>query len=878
MRRLTVLSLFLMMALAASAALAADAPPVDQLTKELMGQAPAPQRSPEELLDAYGQVIDALIPQFAPDKDGAQLTLQNLVFRALRPGAEAERLAVCKAMLGRLGANQTVLTRVWLLKQLEFAAHGEAVDAAAALLDDKEPLVREHARKVLQRNPDPQAGVKLRAALDKATDPSWRAGLATALGYRQDAEAVPALVKMLGDKDALVSTAAAQALGEIGGDEAVKGLDALRKANPQDPTLRRQVANSYLECADKLAAAGKKDEAVALYQPLMAPGEVRRLRLAAFHGIVMARGEAAVPLVLQTLNDKDPLVQATASRMLVTMPGEAVTKAAADQLKGAAPEVQVVVLRALSDRGDPAALPAVLDMTKSADEPVRMAAFEALGKLGDASVVPLLAGAAAAGGAVQRVARDSLGRLPGTDVDGALLAALPGAEPKVRGELVRALAARRATAAIPALYQVAAKDPEESIRSAAVDALDSLGGPAQLSQFVLLFMNAKGDDERGAAEKAITDTFEKVADPEERAAPVLLAAKGASGPVRLSLLRMLGKTGSPAALEVLRAALKEEDAKVKDSVVQALADWPDAAAAPDLLAIAKNAGENKTHRVLALRGYVREVCLPSTRPGAETVKMLQDAMAIINTADERKMVLAGLADVSALEALKMAQPLVGNDEVKAEAVVAVVKIARAISGAYHDEALAALRQVRPLTNDENLIRQIDDGIDVITKFEDYITDWMMAGPYMAAGKDGAGLFDVAFAPEKPDAQGIKWVRAPASPDKNKPWEVNFQATDFRGNDRVAYIKTRVQSPKQQEVQLQIGSDDGVKVWLNGQLVHQNNTSRADTPGQDKVKVTLKEGWNDLLMKICNGGGDWGACARFRTLDGDKLEGLKTQAE
>ncbi|OPZ96078.1 MAG: hypothetical protein BWY71_02032 [Planctomycetes bacterium ADurb.Bin412] len=41
-------------------------------------------------------------------------------------------------------------------------------------------------------------------------------------------------------------------------------------------------------------------------------------------------------------------------------------------------------------------------------------------------------------------------------------------------------------------------------------------------------------------------------------------------------------------------------------------------------------------------------------------------------------------------------------------------------------------------------------------------------------------------------------------------------------------------------------------------------------------MTLKQGWNTLLMKVTQGSGNWTACARFRALDGSKLEGLKVQ--
>ena len=90
---------------------------------------------------------------------------------------------------------------------------------------------------------------------------------------------------------------------------------------------------------------------------------------------------------------------------------------------------------------------------------------------------------------------------------------------------------------------------------------------------------------------------------------------------------------------------------------------------------------------------------------------------------------------------------------------------------------------------------------------------------------------------------------------------------------VAYLRAKVWSPKEQPATLRLASDDGVKAWLNGKPVHANNALRGVSPDQDKVDVTLREGANQLLLKVTNGGGDWGAMARFTTQDGEPLRNL-----
>jgi hypothetical protein len=62
--------------------------------------------------------------------------------------------------------------------------------------------------------------------------------------------------------------------------------------------------------------------------------------------------------------------------------------------------------------------------------------------------------------------------------------------------------------------------------------------------------------------------------------------------------------------------------------------------------------------------------------------------------------------------------------------------------------------------------------------------------------------------------------------------------------------------------LGVGSDDAVKVWLNGELVHENWVIRGVGIDNDRVTVNFREGTNQLVLKIQNTGGPWGFCCRM----------------
>ena len=79
---------------------------------------------------------------------------------------------------------------------------------------------------------------------------------------------------------------------------------------------------------------------------------------------------------------------------------------------------------------------------------------------------------------------------------------------------------------------------------------------------------------------------------------------------------------------------------------------------------------------------------------------------------------------------------------------------------------------------------------------------------------------------------------------------------------ITYARAQINMPEEKQAVLGIGSDDSVKVWLNGELVHENYTSRGVGIDNDRIPVTFKKGTNQLVLKIQNGGGPWGFCCRL----------------
>lgn len=141
--------------------------------------------------------------------------------------------------------------------------------------------------------------------------------------------------------------------------------------------------------------------------------------------------------------------------------------------------------------------------------------------------------------------------------------------------------------------------------------------------------------------------------------------------------------------------------------------------------------------------------------------------------------------------------------------------------------------------------------------EDCITDWWVLGPFQ--GKK-AGKIDLGFAPvDESKLHGSqwksvgKWKRVSA----DRRGFVNLGKAIGRAEWAVAYGCAVVESVHARECVLRCGSDDGIKIWVNGQVVHEHEISRQFAPDADSVNILLQAGTNRIVVKVDNYVGNWG---------------------
>ncbi len=133
--------------------------------------------------------------------------------------------------------------------------------------------------------------------------------------------------------------------------------------------------------------------------------------------------------------------------------------------------------------------------------------------------------------------------------------------------------------------------------------------------------------------------------------------------------------------------------------------------------------------------------------------------------------------------------------------------------------------------------------------------WSVAGPFQES--DGQAAFKAVFPPEvKPvdlnetflDGK-LKWIRNPEL--------VDGKVHRLTGESCATYLYRRVVVPQPRRLEVFLGSDDSLKVWLNQKLVFERDGVRVAGPDQDKVALDLPAGESQLLMKVVNYIGGYG---------------------
>ncbi len=593
-------------------------------------------------------------------------------------------------------------------KQLAIYGGKDAVPALAALLPDSN--LSSWARIALEAIPGPEAGAALREAMGKVKG-RLLVGVINSIGVRHDAGSAEALIARLGDSDADVASAAAVALGHIGGDAAAKTLAPLLSNAPDK--VRPFVAEGCILVAERYLADGKSAEAVKLYDAVRQANVPKQKKLEGTRGAILARGAEGFGLLAEQLKSDDQARVGIGLRTARELSGKQVTESLAALLGQLPAERQPMLLLAIADRSDEAVLPAVIGAAKAGPKPLRMSAVRVLDRLGSVSSVPVLLDAAAGDDAeLAQAAKTTLSRLSGGDVDAELLTRMPQANGKARQALFE-LAAMRHMDGATASVTAGINDSDAGVRGAAVQALGVIGNDQQVPELVKLLDKTTNAGERGNVEKALVAIGGRSG---AKCLPNLMPLmKSGAADLRMIGLHTMATVGGPDALAAVKAAVDDKEEPVQDEAVRVLStwpnNWPEDSGAADVLATLAKSGKKMNHQVLGLRGYLQYLQGNKKLGADEKAAKVSDLMPLIKRPEEKRLAIAVLGAVATARSLELLTAMAADSAVAEDAYTAIVALAgKEIAGASKEQVRTALQTVRDKSKNDRTRKQADEAL------------------------------------------------------------------------------------------------------------------------------------------------------------------------
>jgi len=243
----------------------------------------------------------------------------------------------------------------------------------------------------------------------------------------------------------------------------------------------------------------------------------------------------------------------------------------------------------------------------------------------------------------------------------------------------------------------------------------------------------------------------------------------------------------------------------------------------------------------------------------------------------REIAFHGVKEFPSPEAYKIILADIDMDNLSEVSIDTLIALNAMLDPAEHPAEVALLRTAmldaaRTPTHVQSILdmaHQQGVGSEVVAMMG-FVTRWHLIGPFPWSSGEG-------FDANPVNAPQIDLNATYSVGDQQRTWKqhttgqiVNAIGLLGQHGNVSLYAYANIQSVENTDAQIRLGSDDGVRVWLNGESVHENNIDRGMLLDQDIVPVKLKKGNNELLVQITQGGGGWGFMLRFTKMDGSPI--------
>lgn len=641
----------------------------------------------------------------------------------------------------------------------------------------------------------------------------------------------------------------------------VEALDRLLKLLAhEDERVWRTARNILADISNGAAAPGHRRENARVTETLLqalAATDSAQMREELMRLLPLSKSPRMdLTPVAALLNGGDEVMKEKARACLREIRTPAAAAILADALDGAAPEFQIALLNALAQLRNVKTVNAIMPFATDADPRVRNAAARALAWTGDPRHRA----------AIEKIVRDTT----------------PSAKDEAWDALIRfahALGDRGGNwQGVLALFdKVLAESDSTALRNAAISGLGQYGDETVIARIAEAVGAEGGENLEGAALQAFRYQ-------DSRAARAALSEvyPEFSPQLRANVLLLMGDLGHADAVGQFYALEPEgSDALVREAAIAAMAATTSPEALPLMAAyLAEEAGDSRARTIALLMNLANAYEKQGLADTAGQAYLLARNSA--EDAATQKAAMDGILRNPVADAAELILTELGTDSVSGFPVPALIALRNALNEQNRTgeakrlddvllKRLSETATVQALINEANRTGTQEAWMERLG----FIRDWHILGPFPFVKPEEGTWMTPPFDPASIDL-------AATYPDgaETRAWQAQETGAlggmmDLGGTVGAApelrvFAHTTLDVPEARDAALRLGSDDGVRVWVNGGVVHENYVDRGQALDQDVVPVKLVAGENTILLEIIQHAGGCGFLLRVTDPEGVPL--------
>ena len=768
------------------------------------------------------------------------------------------------------------------------------VDEKSALQDfqSTDPIVREAARMKLEKSGSKRAIDAMGTAYATAVDSNWKLALINGLGAIKKPEIIHYLLPM--PEDANLVAATAKALSGLGTAETTKTvIDYFEKSNTLTAGLAMIDEAEALLAKVPNAPAAKK-----MFKAVFEKSKFQSARTAALMHLVLdeckATDDNAAFLADLSKPENEYALNAVLAKWLETgckcgnirlQPSGSVYEKDvqmhskdclynyfAETYGKYSKKSQALIIANLAKSENPQFIGLVRKAVEDDNEVVRANALEALGVLGDISDLQTII--VESQNPKSELVRNTARRLmrhvnwPGVD---AFTAMAMKSYAEYKALCINVLKDRRCRSYNIQIFNEIGVERDD-VAKYAIEALKYLANDDDAGRMVGYLK--KGDQYFGRMADAVKNAMLHSENPDKWSDELVKIVGDIPQQNLQTVLSLIAELHTAKGFDAVAAIAKDGSNEARQKIaVETLNKWPGAEQTAAVLDYMKTVN-NPFDRARLLEGTIKANGGDKKMTAVEKVDNLLKLLPVCERDVERGLILDQIAAINDIAAFHKLEELADDKTIGDMAASALAKNAKLYGQpefAIVTKSLAAF--IEKTTGDAQ--KDLKEALSTVCAPYGYITKWRYSNVYTAKDEKGADACPAAhkavFMPEKPNYDYNKWPKFVPAKDSKTPEVVTLHKC-LGGVQRTAYIVAYIHADDDKEAILEMGSDDMLKAWMNGEMIVDSPKYQALVRASYKIPVKLKKGKNTLLMKVSQGSHNWEACAALKNVDGGLLEG------